>query len=206
MLNLLIALAGTALQAAAPATPAAPASIAAGPSLTSLPNVTIKYYDVPGKDGKAIEKNLKKIRTNPQTKAFSAVDSNWNVEASVKKTTTGDQCKITGITTRFSGTVELPRLADEKGVSADDLKTWRTYAANLERAIADNFYFVYDRVPAMEKAVVGTECSQAGKLWADGMERLKAEAVEQGRQAASAAAAADAAAAAAAKAGAKKKN
>lgn len=204
MLNLLIALAGTALQTApvAPA-PATPAPAAGARSLTSLPNVTIKYYDVPGKDEKAIEKNLKKLRTNPQTKVLSVVDSNWNVEASVQKTTTNGKCVITGITTRFSGSVELPRLADEKGVAANALANWRTYATGLERAIADNFYFVYDQIPAMEKTVIGQDCAKAGDIWTNGMDRLKAAASENGRQAAAAAAAADAAAAAAAKAKAK---
>lgn len=205
MLNLLIALAGTTLQTAPAANPApaAPASVAAGRALASLPNVTVKYYDVPGKDDKAIEKNLKKLRTNPQTKAFSAVDSNWNIEASVKKTTTDGKCVITGITTRFSGNVELPRLADEKAVAPNALANWRNYASGLERAIADNFYFVYDQIPAMEKTVIGQDCAKAGDVWADGMTRLKAAAVENGRQAAAAAAAADAAAVAAAKAKAK---
>ena len=205
MLNLLIALAGTALQTAAVASPAPAAapSPTVGRTLSGLPNVAIKYYDVPGKDEKAIQKNLKKLRTNPQTKAFSAADSNWNVDVSVQKTTTNGKCVITGITSRFSGSVELPRLADERVLTPAALANWRNYAGGLERAIADNFYFVYDQLPAMEKTVIGQECTKAVDIWTSGMDRLKAAASENARQAAAAAAAADAAAAAAAKAKAK---
>ena len=187
MFSLLIALASSAaIQTAVPAT--APATSApAARTLKDLPNVTIKYFDVAGKDGKAIEKNLKKVRTDPKTKQFNAVSSNWNVAASVRQSRTGDKCTITGVVPTFSGTVELPRLANPDSVPAAVKANWQTYVDGLDRAIASNFYFVYDRIPGLVATVTGKDCAPGAALWTSSIERIKTEALQHSAAASAAA-------------------
>ncbi|MEO5774182.1 MAG: DUF922 domain-containing protein [Sphingomicrobium sp.] len=192
MLGMIVALA--AVTQASPATPAAGAR-----RLKDLPNVTITYYDVAGKNGKAIEKNLRSVRTDRATKQFSAVSSNWNVAASVNRITTNGVCTIKSVKSTFSGTVQLPRLTEESLVPADVLTNWRSYADGLDRSVADNFFFVYDQLPALEQSLIGKDCAEADKLWASSVARIKADAIQHSQAAAAADAAKAAAAAAAAK-------
>ncbi|MEO6359197.1 MAG: DUF922 domain-containing protein [Sphingomicrobium sp.] len=184
MFSLLIALASN---AALPTLAPTPAPIATR-ALKDLPNVTVKYFDVAGKDGKAIEKNLKKVRTDAKTKQFSAVSSNWNVAASVKQSRTGDKCTITGVVPTFSGTVELPRLVTPDALPADVKTNFQTYVDGLDRAVASNFFFVYDRIPALVTTVTGKDCTQGAALWTGGIERIKAEALQYSAAASAAAA------------------
>ncbi|MFL6734121.1 MAG: DUF922 domain-containing protein [Sphingomicrobium sp.] len=190
MLSLFIALATTAAQAATAPQQSNATSATTGHRLKDVPNVTLSYYDVQGKDGKAIEKNLKAVRTDKTTKQFSAVSSNWNVAATVTKSTTDGKCTIKAVKPQFSATVTLPRLANEAAVKPEVLTQWRSYVAGLETSIADNFFFVYEQLPALQNSVTGLECSAGAAAWDSGIGRIKTAAIQRGEATAAAAKAA----------------
>lgn len=198
MLNLLIALAATTAQAgygapapaaqstppAAPPAMAAPSTPAAGRGLKELKGVTIKYYDVAGKDGKAIDKSLKKIlaAADPATGGGRVFD--WNVDASVTRRTVGTECTIKAVAATLTGNVYLPRLKEEARVPAEVLDSWRPYVAGLEKEAASNLWFVNDRLPAIQQSMVGLPCDSAASAWETAMTKLKQESTAYSRQAA----------------------
>jgi len=175
MNSMLLAI-SVALQSAAPAQPAAPAAPSAR-SLQSVPNVTVSYYAVTGKDMKAINKSIQKQRPkDPATGQVNTGGTSWNVSPSFRKTTTNGVCKITDVTTDFSAKAEMPRLANENMVPAAVLQDWRTFQAGMERDAAARLWFVHDRIGGLKQTMMGKDCDQAIKEGAAFLEKLKAEA------------------------------
>ena len=168
MSMILVALA--ALQAAAPAAPAAR-------TLQSLPNVTVKYYDVTGKDMKAINKSIQKQRSkDPATGKVNTAGTNWNFSPSFRRTTTNGVCKITEVITEFSGQADIPRLANPTSVPPAVAADWQRFQKGLENDAAARLWFVYDRIGGLKQAMIGKDCDQAVKEGALFLEKLKADA------------------------------
>ena len=200
MLNLLIALAAATAQAgyaapapAAQATPPAP-PIATAPSGTpvatrsvkDLAGVTVKYYDVAGKDGKAIEKSLKKILAAPDPAMGGGRVFDWNVSANVTRLSvtngTATTCTVKSVDATLTGNVYLPRLTEEARVPREVLDSWRPYVAGLEKKAADNLWFVNDKLPAITRSMIGLPCDGAGQAWQAAMAKLKDESAAFSKQ------------------------
>ena len=77
----------------------------------------------------------------------------------------------------FSGTVELPRLANATTVPAAVMADWQSFAGQLERDAAAKLWYVYDRLPEFDRAVLNKPCDQAMKDGTAFLEKLKADAV-----------------------------
>jgi predicted secreted Zn-dependent protease len=195
MLNLLVAMAAATAQAgygAPPPTgqstphaslpPANPAVPAAGRGLKDLPGVTVKHYDVAGKDGKAIEKSLKKILAAADPSTGSGRVFDWNVEANVTKLTVGTTCTIKSVDATLTGNVYLPRLTEEARVPREVLDSWRPYVAGLEKMGAANLWFVNDKLPAIQKSMVGLPCDSVGGAWDTAMAKLRQESAAYSKQ------------------------
>jgi len=162
--------------AAAPAT-AVPA--AAVRTLASLPNVTVTYYDVTGKDMKAINKSLIKARgKDPVTNQPATVTTKWNIAPGIKRRTGPDGvCTVVEVVGYdFKGTAELPRLANEASVPAAVAADWRAFAARLESDAAAKLWYVHDRLPEFDSAVLNKPCDQAMKDGGAFLAKLKADA------------------------------
>ena len=187
--------------AVAQATAAAPATVpaAAGRSVKDLPNVTLTHFDVKGKNGKAIKKNLDAMLADPAAKNTTRLYG-WDVGASIMKRTEGTKCTVTKATATLNASVNLPRLAEEAKVDKAALAGWQTYVASLEQEAAANLWFVKDQLPAVEKSVVGIDCAAVATTWQASLDKLKAQQAAFNAQRAAAAAAAAAAKAAADKA------
>ena len=191
MLNPLILLASAALVTAQDqdydsgrpvraATPqVAPQGVPASRSLQAVPNITIKYYDVSGKDVRTINRSIAKQRPiDPVTKKPSIAGTNWTLGASMTKRTTNGRCTVVAAKGEFAATAELPRLTTASVLPAAASAEWQSYVARLEQAGAANLWFVYDRLPEVEKAMVGQECEAALKAGTEAIEQLKRDAAD----------------------------
>jgi len=179
MLSILMALAATQAQPAVTTPPAAPAR-----TLQSVPGVTVKYYDVAGRNGGAIEKSLKKILATPAPNNTAARVFDWSMGLKITKRTEGTVCTITAADADFTSNAYLPRLTEEASVPKDVLANWKPYAEGLEKTASDNLWFVADRIPALEQSLVGKPCDQAAPLWKAGVDNLNKQQNEFAKQAA----------------------
>jgi predicted secreted Zn-dependent protease len=123
--------------------------------LSDLPNTSIDYYEVAGNDLKSINAALKERKS-----AAGRPATDWKLGVSLDKTSTDGKCTIAKSTVKFSATAVLPRLSNEHGVSPALLASWRSHVAQLAADSAAKLWFVYDRVPAIEKAFAGKSCEQ----------------------------------------------
>ncbi len=169
----------------APAAPAAapqPAVAAVpGKALSDLPNVTIRYYDVSGKNLKAINKAIEQGQQPDASGKVPLAPTGYAVDATFNKLTSNGQCKVTGAKATFSATVTLPRLAPSPSHTPELLDTWRAYIAGVENSHAADLWFVYDRLRTVESAILASSCETAQSAGAAAVDRLKAEAAEHQR-------------------------
>jgi hypothetical protein len=168
MLSILMALAAVQAQPAANPPVAAPASR----TLRSLPGTTIQYYDVAGRNGAAIEKNLKRILAQPAPNNTAAQVYNWTLGMSINRRTEGTVCTVTKATAELKANVYLPRLTEEARVPAEELASFKSWASGLETQASQNLWFVVDRIPALQQTLVGKPCDQAGTLWTAAVDGL----------------------------------
>ena len=169
-LMLAILQAVTAAPTAVPATP--PARFA------DLPNVVVTYYDVSGKNVREVHASIDRQATRDSTtqRAVPAT-SEWSVNAGVKTSTTGGQCKITGATVNFAAKARMPRLvqAGEEPINPALAASWQLYAAQLEARQVAQLRFAYDRLPQIEQQILASSCADWKKVAASAIDKLKAE-------------------------------
>lgn len=173
MLTLFTALAASAaIQAAAPPTTAtAPVQR----MLKDIPGVTIKYYDVEGKNPGAIKKSIAKQRPKGSDGQPVTAGFNWNVSTQITKRTEGTVCTITAAKVQFQGTAELPRLLEPQKLDAQSLKSWNEYVATLDSMEALELGYFADRMGELEKALIGHSCEKASPALDAALAKLKAE-------------------------------
>ena len=171
------------LQTPAPAPAAQPAppplaTIAAVPGrgLKDVPNLTIRYYDVAGKNLKAVIKTLTEQRPKDASGQPITAATNWTIETAFSRRTTNGQCKIVTAHAAVTATADLPRLLNEAKFPPRDLLSWQDYLANLEVTAAGKFWFVHDHVGDVEKAVLASSCEGAQAAGAAAIDRLKQQA------------------------------
>ena len=103
-----LTLAVAAIAAAQPAHPSPPTDeLAIARPMEDVPGIQLNYYDVDGRDVKAVNRSIKERR-----RAGSA-GTEWNVVVSLDKRTEGAACTITGSKVKFNATATLPRLTGE---------------------------------------------------------------------------------------------
>jgi hypothetical protein len=155
---------------------AAPAPAVTGRALRDIPGITITYHDLAEKDVKAISKSLsKKKALNAQQNALLSASTNWSVSPSVTRATKDGVCSVTKAQTDFKASADLPRF-NEAAVPPADLGAWRDYLAKTEAQAAAKLWFVKDRLPTFDQAVIGKSCDQAMKDGAAAIAQLKADA------------------------------
>jgi predicted secreted Zn-dependent protease len=156
-----------------PVVPAVP-----GKMLKDLPNATIRYFDVAGKNLKAINKSIARQQQPDSSGRAAVAPTSWAVDTTFNKVTSGGQCKITAAKATFSSTVTLPRLTSDKAHTPALLASWNNYLANIENTQAANLWFVYDRIRDVEKAILASSCEGAQAAGNAAVERLRAQAAE----------------------------
>ena len=167
-----------------PAVPAVP-----GKTLADLPNTTITYFDVSGRNLKAINKSIVEHQKIGPGGRPAVAPTGWAIDAGFNKVTSGGQCKVANAKATFSAKVVMPRLVSDTGHTPELLATWRAYLAGVENAQAADLWFVYDRIRDVESAILASTCEGAQSAGAAAVERLRAQAAEFRRSNASAQAA-----------------
>jgi predicted secreted Zn-dependent protease len=178
MLSLFLTLAASA-QTATATPPAVTAPVTTAPasrSLASLPGINIKYYDVAGKNMKAVIKSIDKQRKDPATGQARTVAHNWSIDAGFRKRTVNGVCTITAVEAPFIATVELPRHSNPAQLTPADAAEWQRFTTKIETEAAAKLWFAYDRSLQLEATIKGKDCD---KGIADGtafINQLKADA------------------------------
>lgn len=168
MLTLLTAL------AAVSAVQPAPAATGVARRLESMPDVTVSYYDVRGRDLATLQKSMKTIISAPAPNSAARLFS-WNAGVRISKRTEGTTCTITSAKATLKGQAYLPRATEVAQAPAAELGQWTAYVGSLESRAAENLAFVAARLPAIEQALVGKPCDAAAGLWSEGMQNLMRE-------------------------------
>jgi predicted secreted Zn-dependent protease len=166
--------------AAAPASATPSPSVAAVPgrTLKDLPNVTINFFDVAGKDLKAINKSIAQLQAVDSSGKAKVPPTTWDLDIGFNKSTTGTVCKVVGAKANFKASATLPRLVPHAGHTPQLLAAWRDHVAVTENTHAANLWFVYDRKGEIEKAILASSCEGARAAGTAALERLKAQAAE----------------------------
>lgn len=124
------------------------------PTLASLPNVEITYYQVTGKDIPQIHRSLARAAPrDPGTGNRLPATSSWSMSAGAKWTRTGERCELTAANLRFAARATLPRLVVSEETPPAVLAVWNDYVARLEARQAAQLRFAYDRRDSVEQAI-----------------------------------------------------
>lgn len=163
----------------APAAPPQPTVAAVpGKTLRDLPNVTLRYFDVAGKNLKAINKSIERSQAVDASGKIAVTPTAWAVDTTFNKLSGSGQCKVTSAKATFSANVVLPRLVTDRAHTPEVMDTWRAYLAGVENAQAANLWFVYDRIRTVESAILASSCEGAQSAGAAAVERLRAQVAE----------------------------
>jgi len=131
-------------------------------SFAELPNVTVTYYDVAGRDIPAIHKAIAKAAPkDPETQHVLPATSSWTVGIAVKSVTAGKRCQITVATLAFRGSATMPRLRPDKDRPVPVATAFAAYAAKLEARQAAQLAFAYERLSSVEQAIRGSRCDKS---------------------------------------------
>ncbi|MBA2467670.1 MAG: DUF922 domain-containing protein [Sphingomonas sp.] len=166
----------TAPPAAPPAQPSAAA--VAGKTLKELPGLTIRYFDVTGKNLKAINASIARQQQADPSGRIAAPASAWAVNTTFKKLTSAGQCKIVGAKATFTATANLPRLMSNRAHKPELLTAWRNYLADIENVQAANLWFVYDNMRDVERAILASSCEGAQAAGGAAVTLLRAKAAD----------------------------
>ena len=149
-----------------------------GRGLKEVPNITIKYYDVSGKNYAGVVESIEKQRPrDAATKQLLAGGASWSLGASMTQRTVGTVCTVTKAKAEFAASAELPRLVNEQTLAPAELAKWRAYVSHIEVPAAAGLWYVLDRIPALEQSIVGKDCASAAAFANAAVEQLKRDQV-----------------------------
>ncbi len=152
-----------------PIVPAVPSK-----TLRDLPNVTLHYFDVVGKDLRAINKSIERSQKPDASGKAAAAPTGWAIDTTFNKLSHSGQCKVTDAKATFSAKVVLPRLVNNSAHTSELMASWRAYLAGIENAQAANLWFVYDRIGTVESAILASSCEGAQAAGTAAVQRLQA--------------------------------
>jgi predicted secreted Zn-dependent protease len=150
-----------------------------GRALKDLPNVTVRYYDVAGKNLKEVIKSITDQRPKDASGQPVTATTSWSIKTEFSKRTDGKGgCKIVDARASLNSSPELPRLLNEKSFNKRDLNSWQAYAAGLETKAAAKLWFVNDHVGDVEKALLAAPCDTVDTISAAAIEQLRKRSTE----------------------------
>ena len=145
-----------------------------GRALKDLPNVTVRHYNVAGKNLKGAIKSITEQRPKDSSGQPVTASTNWTIKTEFNKRTDGKgACKITGAQATLAATAELPRLVDERSFNKRDLNAWQAYVATLETTAAAKLWFVHDHTGDVQKAILASTCDAAQSAGTAATEQLR---------------------------------
>lgn len=170
---LLTILAAASMAQAAPAAPALQSVVAVRP-LSALPNTSINYLPVTGKNMKAIQKSLDAVSIDPATKAKVKLFT-WNVGAQVTNSTVNKKCTVQKATATLTSTVNMPRLVEGAKASKQVQADWQKYVSSIETDAAANLWFINDQLRGVERSMVGVDCARSREVWNAAMSKINVD-------------------------------
>ncbi len=136
---------------------ASPAFARAGDPFAGIPNITFQYYDVSGRDPRAIRTAMDAERpTDPHDGKPDDAITVWTYHWSYRDGPEGCEAKV-----RFSARVVLPRLRGR--VPAPVAARWQVYMARLRIHEAGHARIAYARMGDIEDAFRGLSCAAADR-------------------------------------------
>ena len=139
--------------------PLAPGELA---HFSDVPNVTVAYYDVAGRNLDSIHASLARHSPrDPDTNRPLSATSRWTVAVTVDSLTTARRCTVLGARLDFRGQATMPRLLPDPDRPAPVAAAWANYLAWLESRQAEQLRFAYQRLGAVEQAVFDSRCDKA---------------------------------------------
>ena len=141
--------------------------------LADLPNTTIHYYDVTGKDIASVNRSIAKQRPKAAGSGLAPASLAWSVKASFEQRTENEQCKVTTARATLTATADLPRLVDGQALEGRMLGRWRHYAAELEASQMVVLLFVYSHLDQVERAMLASTCQGARAAGTAAVEQLR---------------------------------
>ena len=141
--------------------------------LESIPNTTVRYYDVSGGNVTEINRSMARQRpTGPRGKPVPA-STNWSISSDFERTVTDGQCRVTAAHVNFKADAQLPRLLDDRALEAPVRKRWQNYVNLLEDGSLLTLAFVHHNLKSVEKAILSSSCETAKDNAAKAIERLR---------------------------------
>jgi predicted secreted Zn-dependent protease len=141
--------------------------------LADLPNTTIRYYDVTGKDIASVNRSIAKHRPTAPGASLAPASLAWSVKATFEQRTENGQCNVTAARATLTATADLPRLANEQALEGRMVERWRHYAAELEASQMVILVFVYSHLDQVEKAMLASSCNSARGAGTAAVEQLR---------------------------------
>ena len=166
--------------AAQPAAPQPPAIVGIpGRALKDLPNTTIQYYDVTGKNLKAVNESITAAQQKKDAAGKTVLTtSGWAVDATFRKRTVNGVCKVDSATATFKATAMMPRLLTEQKLKSADQVVWHNYLAMADAAQAATLWFAHDHARDVEQAILASSCEGAQAAGSAAVEKLRAQVAE----------------------------
>lgn len=142
--------------------------------LAAIPGVERIYYDVKGTSPAAIRKDMNGKRPTDMNDG-RRVDAlgkwhyrwRWRVNGSGK-------CDLNSVELTFSGTVTLPRLADEARLSRPVRERWARYYRALLEHEHGHIGYAYAQRDAVLAALKGATCETANDAGKAALDRIRA--------------------------------
>jgi predicted secreted Zn-dependent protease len=164
------------------AQPAAPQPVIVGVpgrALKDLPNTTINYYDVTGKNLKAVNDSITAAQQKKDASGKTVLTtSGWAVDATFRKHTLNGVCKVDSATATFKAVAMMPRLATEQKLKPADQVVWHNYLAMADAAQAATLWFAHDHARDVEQAILASTCDGAQAAGAAAVEKLRTQVAE----------------------------
>lgn len=163
----LVAVAGGALAAQLPNPPGFANQLAA------MPNTTVRYYDVGGRNVTEINRSMARQRPKSRDGKPIPATLDWAVKADFQRTVNDGTCKVSGATASFTATADLPRLIDGQRIEKSVLNRWQTYVDQLEEGSLATVAFVHQNLRVIEEAMLASSCDKAKAAGAAAIERMR---------------------------------
>lgn len=158
------------------ASSAGPAQVAAADGLLNIPNTTIRYYDVTGRNVTEINRSIARQRPKGRDGKPIPASTDWAVRADFDRTTRDGQCRVATARASFKATVDLPRLSAEAKLDKPTAARWQNYVSQLEQGSLTTLTFVYQNLEAVEQAMLASSCETARAAGGAAIEKLRTHA------------------------------
>lgn len=146
-----------------------------GLQLSDVPNTTVRYYDVEGKDATSINRSIARARPPVNGKPRPA-SAEWTIKAGFQRHTQNGVCRVSDAEVTFAATAELPRLVNEQALAPAVLAKWRQYVQRLEANELPTLIFVQQQIGEVRKAILASSCEEARDTIAHVVGTLKGQA------------------------------